>query len=749
MAQSIRKPDAASNRPEPKAALRGAVALTGACGIIAQLLLLRELLSLFSGNELSIGIVLSNWLALEASGAALFSVLLKKGNGAAFRIMQFLFAGAVCLGMWQARTLFPALGYVTGEAPGLTAIWLSTLPVLAPSAILHGALFAAAIRVFTGHSSAAEAASSAYVWESLGNILGAAAFTWLCIPFLTPFACAALAAALAALSNITLDFAQGRRMTALSIIVCIAAISVLPFTGRVERTTLDRRFAGLEVLEHVQSPYGSVTALKRQEQISILQDGEPAITSPAYEFESVQEFTHCALLAHPSPKKMFILGGGAGGIITEALKHKGLAIKYAELNPALPAMALRHPTAVTAKELSSPSVSVQTEDGRKFLSGNTETYDVIMLGPAIPSTLQANRIYTMEFFRLAKKRLNSGGILALAVEGSESYLPDGLARLNMSILATLREVFPSVQVFGGDRNIYLAFTERGAGISAAELAQRAQRLADAPGLMTPGHILLRFSPDKTVRLMSVLSTLPAETVNSDFRPRAVILALTHWSEEFAPRTARFLNWWSGLSPQKAALSIALALAALYMALRRCRIKGAAASAISMGTTGASAMFHSLTLMFLCQSMLGYIYLMAGLFIAALTAGSAAGSVTARKTGAANPASGDFISLAVTAGIAAFVLSAVYQPGAALTALAILLSALAGFAAGWQFQACCARSPETAGRIYALDLLGGWLGGTAGAVLLLPAFGALWSCAIIAIIKLFSTAVTMGTYDEKA
>lgn len=748
MPQCIRTADDAVIRPKQHAALRGALALTGACGIIAQLLLLRELLSLFSGNELSIGIVLSNWLALEAGGAALFSVLFKRAGGAAFRVTQLLFAAAVCLGLWQARTLFPALGYVTGETPGLAALWLATLPVLAPSALLHGALFTASVRVLGEYCGPDEAASSAYIWDSLGSIAGAAAFTWLFIPLLTPFACAALTAAFSALSNVALDLAQGRKLSAISTGACLAALLALPFTAHMERATLDTRFAGFKVLEHVQSPYGSVTALARQDQISILQDGEPAITSPAYDFENTEEFTQCALLAHPSPRKLFILGGGAGGIITEALKHAGLEIKYAELNPALPAMALRHPTVITAAEFSSPSVSVETEDGRKFLSENAETYDIILLGQASPSTLQANRVYTREFFRLARKRLNAGGILALSIEGSESYLPDGLARLNLSILSTLKEVFPSVIVFGGDRNIYLALDKPGVNLSARDLAQRTKRLGGAPGLMTPGHILMRFAPEKTARLMSVLETLPPEMPNSDVRPRAVILALTHWSEEFAPRTARLLNRWADLSPQKTAISFTLALTALWLALRRMRAGRTTGSATGMATTGAAAMFHSLTMMFLCQSTLGYIYLMAGLFIAALTAGGAAGSMLARKNGADNPSNGDFISLAVTASIAVFIVSAPHLPGGALTASAIILNSAAGFAAGWQFQACCAHSPEAAGGIYALDLLGGWLGGTAGAVLLLPAFGAMWSCAIIAIMKLFSLAVTMGAYDKK-
>ena len=46
-----------------------AVLVKGFSGLVAQILLLRELLIVFSGNELSIGIILANWLVLGAFGS--------------------------------------------------------------------------------------------------------------------------------------------------------------------------------------------------------------------------------------------------------------------------------------------------------------------------------------------------------------------------------------------------------------------------------------------------------------------------------------------------------------------------------------------------------------------------------------------------------------------------------------------------------------------------------------------------------
>ena len=49
--------------------LKTSLLIMGVSGIIAQIILLRELLISFHGNELTLGIILANWLILEAFGS--------------------------------------------------------------------------------------------------------------------------------------------------------------------------------------------------------------------------------------------------------------------------------------------------------------------------------------------------------------------------------------------------------------------------------------------------------------------------------------------------------------------------------------------------------------------------------------------------------------------------------------------------------------------------------------------------------
>lgn len=61
--------DVIMNYPMRPFFLRVSLFVMGLSGIVAQVLLLRELLVSFLGNELTLGIILGDWLVLVAIGA--------------------------------------------------------------------------------------------------------------------------------------------------------------------------------------------------------------------------------------------------------------------------------------------------------------------------------------------------------------------------------------------------------------------------------------------------------------------------------------------------------------------------------------------------------------------------------------------------------------------------------------------------------------------------------------------------------
>ncbi len=156
----------------------------GSSGIVAQILLLRELLVSFSGNELTIGIILANWLILEAAGAFLIGKSVEKAKKKLdlYVLLQILFSVALPLTIYLSRVFKSILLDVAGEAVGFAPIFYSSFLILLPVALPHGALFTYGSRNYSLYLSGdAASIGKAYVLETLGSIIGGLLLTFFLI----------------------------------------------------------------------------------------------------------------------------------------------------------------------------------------------------------------------------------------------------------------------------------------------------------------------------------------------------------------------------------------------------------------------------------------------------------------------------------------------------------------------------------------------------------------------------------------
>src|SRR5439155_1581701 len=94
-----------------------------------------------------------------------------------------------------------------------------------------------------------------------------------------------------------------------------------------------------------------------------------------------------------------------------------------------------------------PKVKIQIDDARHYLATGSERFDAITSDPLDPWVRGAAMLYTEEFFALAKRRLNPGGVVTLFVQLYESN-----ADAVKSEIATFFEAFPNGLVFGNTNN---------------------------------------------------------------------------------------------------------------------------------------------------------------------------------------------------------------------------------------------------------------------------------------------------------
>ncbi|MBS7288334.1 MAG: polyamine aminopropyltransferase [Candidatus Freyarchaeota archaeon] len=157
----------------------------------------------------------------------------------------------------------------------------------------------------------------------------------------------------------------------------------------------------------------------------------------AYIHESM---VHPALLTHPNPRRVLIVGGGDGGSTAETLKHGVESVTVVEIDEEVVKVAREFFPEISSG-FSDPRVKLVFEDGRRFLEECSQRFDVIindMSDPVGP----AKSVFTEEFFRLVCEHLEEDGVFATHVES-----PDTCEEFFYRALATLKTVFPLVRPY--------------------------------------------------------------------------------------------------------------------------------------------------------------------------------------------------------------------------------------------------------------------------------------------------------------
>jgi len=242
-------------------------------------------------------------------------------------------------------------------------------------------------------------------------------------------------------------------------------------------------------------------------------------------------------------------------------------------------------------------------------------------------------------------------------------------------------------------------------------------------------------------------------VNEDLRPLGLLYGLFYWNELFSPGFTGYFELLERMNlPLLGAVLIALTLA-LLAARRLTRRVGMVSVPIAIVTTGFSGMAFDLLVIFAFQAFYGYVYQQIGLLITAFMAGlSLGGWVMTRRVERIEK--GKSLLLRLEGTIAAYwllfpiVLTILYaqagRPGvsAAVGPILLALNALAGFLVGMEFPLASkmylrVSLSETAGILYASDLVGAFLGALLVSAMLLPALGVLETCLLVAVLKLGS------------
>ncbi|MFZ0960105.1 MAG: spermidine synthase, partial [Terriglobia bacterium] len=531
--------------PEATWTLRGVLLLVGFTAVIVQVVMMRELLVVFYGNELALGVVLANWLMWTAVGASLLGRWATRTRNPRKLVagLQALLAFALPLTLLAVRASKGFCQSTPGEILGPVPMFLTSFATLSVFCMISGGLYAAGSRLFADISAAstATATGAVYLLEAAGSGVGGLLAGLALVRLANPFAITALLGVLNLLAAWALLARASAKRRALAANFAVMTALVVIVGYEFQPVSLARLWRGYHLVSAQNSVYGSLAVVDTGASRSLFENGLIVMTVP--DPSAAEEAVHFALLEHPNPRRLLLIGGGVNGCVAEALKHPSLErVDYVELDPMIFAIAAQYFPEAWENIRRDPRVRIHAMDGRRYLKITSDSFDVIIVNLPDPHTAQLNRFYTEEFYREAAAKLRPGGIVSFQVTSSENYINQELADFFRCLEATLRQVFPEVLATPGESVHFFAAAKPGTlTADPRELVRRLRARRLQVQYVREYYLPFRMSPDRMLDLKLQIEPLPSTPINHDFVPVAYYFDVALWSAPFHPTYAKWFE----------------------------------------------------------------------------------------------------------------------------------------------------------------------------------------------------------------
>ena len=151
------------------------------------------------------------------------------------------------------------------------------------------------------------------------------------------------------------------------------------------------------------------------------------------EFMYHEMLVHPALISHPKPERVLIIGGGDGGSVREALKHKTVKeVHLCEIDEEVIIISEKYLPKISEK-LRDPKVKIFIEDGNKLLEekDHQNYYDVIIIDSSDPVS-ESEVLFKEDFYKKVKNALRKNGIMVAQTESpilQEDYFKNAVKNI--------------------------------------------------------------------------------------------------------------------------------------------------------------------------------------------------------------------------------------------------------------------------------------------------------------------------------
>ncbi len=587
--------------------------LLGITATLWQIILFRESMTVFYGNELIIGLLLCGWLLFFALGCKSGELWKRSTNTERLALLFLLHSLLSFLAIKYARIL---LQVPVGEFIPLSQLFLLALPIVGVPCFILGLWFERVAHALSDLD-IDNPAAVVYTFESFGAVLASLLFTMVLTRLHSNlYALAVLW--LIVLVACSLMYKRRRYLVFAS--ACL--ILILGAGARLE-TGLNAKYwqslaPGLRFLEGRTTRYGELAVLDSGGDKLLYCNGikQTLLPDPL----TAQTLSALILTQHPWPCRILLIGGGLGGLALQLARRPDSQVLYLEQDGDAFALAARYGRWETPQRC-----RTLFGDGRRYLLQTQAPFDVIVVNVGRPTTALVNRYYTSEFFALAKQHLTPRGVLSVCgIPSAENYLGAELLQLNASLYHDLCDHFAEVVVLPGDVAHFFAARQMNVlSTNADTLIARYQNLQSSDRYFHPAQFSTIFAQDRLASRRQILSFAPAWR-NSDFRPINYFIDMKLWLKQVSGSA-----WFVDRFSKQTLLWTAATLAGVWLAAFVYRPAQTSLSTIIL-LAGFAGMSLNLILLFMMQNLFGYVYEGMGLALAAFMSGLAMAASAARK-----------------------------------------------------------------------------------------------------------------------
>jgi len=445
-------------RPAPLRLGRGGLELafaSGAATFGVEVLWTRSYALVIGSTVYAFNLVLLAVLLGIAIGSSLYAAARSRiadparGVGALFVVAGLaVLAGAWTIGklpvvLLAALKLLP-VSFAAHQLAVLALCFATLLPVTAILGLSFPLLLHLALPATSADASplggAQRAAGRLYAWNTAGAIAGALAADLVLVPALglqAPYLVFAALLVAAGVFRLALGESRtsvGAAAVALAAVV-VAAVALVPRFRPWDPVLMSagvHRY-GLEWIHRLDSPFRLGSWLREQRRLLFYREGREAVVAVSEPLDGSRRFlsvngktdagsgtedvvtqkflAHVPLLLHPAPKRVLVIGWGAGATAAAAAAHPVASLECVEIEPAT------WEAAPWFASFSEPlrrdaRFALVIRDGRNHLLRAREPWDVVVSEPSNPWITGVSNLFTREFLESARDRLAPGGLFA-------------------------------------------------------------------------------------------------------------------------------------------------------------------------------------------------------------------------------------------------------------------------------------------------------------------------------------------------